>query len=290
MEYIKLHEKTEEFNEVEVFYPSLNLLNDTKKMYIERKPSSENFFTAIYNITQISGDTQILGVNYSGLEDIDKMYIDNVEVEPCSGYTFSTTGLHEVKYCYKPYGFKIANALFQGLDYLIEADLSNLDTSKCTSFGGMFNYCEKLQKLNLSGKFTTRNSTNFRMMFCNCDVLTHIDLSNFKTSKATTLERMFDNCLSVTELDLSTFDFSNITNLSKLFYGNKMLTTIKFSNVNFNESVSYSNAFTSINKNCKLFIDCDNKDEWEKILVTNQATSKYPTTATYGNDGVNKCL
>ena len=68
--------------------------------------------------------------------------------------------------------------------------------------------------------------TNTSWMFCNCQSLTNLDMSNFDTSNVTSMEWMFGNCLSLTTLDVSSFDTSNVTSMDNMFYDCSSLTTL----------------------------------------------------------------
>lgn len=48
-------------------------------------------FTATYNVTSTSSPTKLLGFSSTDMQQISKMYIDDIEVTSTSAYTFSTT-------------------------------------------------------------------------------------------------------------------------------------------------------------------------------------------------------
>lgn len=52
---------------------------------------SYSYFTATYNVTSTSSSTKLLGFSATNMQQISKMYIDDIEVTPTSAYTFSTT-------------------------------------------------------------------------------------------------------------------------------------------------------------------------------------------------------
>lgn len=78
-----------------------------------------------------------------------------------------------------------------------EIDLSNLDTSECTSIDLMFGHSTK----SYSGK-----------------IKRIIGIENWNTSKITSIVQPFGNCNSL-ELDLSRWDVSNVTTIKNMFYG-----------------------------------------------------------------------
>lgn len=85
----------------------------------------------------------------------------------------------------------------------------NLDTSRVTNMGGMFQNCHALTSLNLEG-LDTSNVTSMASMFYGCESLTTLDLSILNTSKVTTMNSMFYDCKSLTSLNLSNLDTSNV--------------------------------------------------------------------------------
>ena len=94
-------------------------------------------------------------------------------------------------------------------DSLKTISFDNLDTSRVTNMGGMFQNCHALTSLNLEG-LDTSNVTSMASMFYGCESLTTLDLSSLITSKVTTMNSMFYDCKSLTSLNLSNLDTSNV--------------------------------------------------------------------------------
>lgn len=69
--------------------------------------------------------------------------------------------------------------------------IENLNTSEMTSMISMFQYCSKLESLNLSG-FNTEKVTSMSFMFAACGKLASLDLSSFNTQNVTSMFRMFE--------------------------------------------------------------------------------------------------
>ena len=65
--------------------------------------------------------------------------------------------------------------MFNGLNKIIEIDLSNLDTSKVTNMVSMFEQCSNLEKI-LFGNINTSSVVNIHSLFQNCKKLTSLDL------------------------------------------------------------------------------------------------------------------
>ncbi|MBQ9667402.1 MAG: BspA family leucine-rich repeat surface protein [Prevotella sp.] len=117
------------------------------------------------------------------------------------------------------------SGMFNGCEKLASIDLSGFNTEKVTDMSNMFNGCKALTSLDVS-TFNTDGVTNMSYMFAGCKALTSIDVSPLNTEKVTDVSGMFSGCSSLTELDLSTFDTRSVTKTAKMFYNCPQLTTI----------------------------------------------------------------
>ena len=88
--------------------------------------------------------------------------------------------------------------------------------SKLTSFRGMFNGLENILEVDLS-TFDTSSIESMDSIFWNCKSITSINLSNVKTNKVKSMRFMFATCTSLKELDLSSFDTSNVEDMYFMF-------------------------------------------------------------------------
>ena len=132
--------------------------------------------------------------------------------------------------------------IFSGMSHLTTLDLSNFDTSQVTNMNNMFSGMSNLTTLNLSN-FDTSQVTNMSNMFYNMSSLTTLDLSNFDTSKVTNMERMFNNMTNLTTLNLSNFDTSQVTNMSNMFAVTPKLTTLDLSSFNTSKVTNMERMF-----------------------------------------------
>ncbi len=73
--------------------------------------------------------------------------------------------------------------------------------------------------------FLNEDSSN---LFSNCEKLTSIDLTGFKTQDVTSMANMFYMCKGLTSLDVSGFDTSNVTNMTWFAGNSSNLETITF--------------------------------------------------------------
>ena len=129
--------------------------------------------------------------------------------------------------------------------------LNLLDTSNVTDMSFMFDYCEKLTSLDLSG-FDTSQVTKMVGIFRNCSSLTNLDVSNFNTAQVTDMNQMFGYCKALTSLDLSHFDTSKVTRMDNLVCECRKLTNLNISSFDTSQVVymtgmfGYCEALTSL--------------------------------------------
>ena len=87
-----------------------------------------------------------------------------------------------------------------------------------TSTAYWFAQCRNLRTITGMSNLKTDNVTNMASMFDVCESLTELDLTGFNTSKVTSMERMFLWCSELTSLDLSSFNTANVKNMDLMFY------------------------------------------------------------------------
>ena len=97
-------------------------------------------------------------------------------------------------------GLESFKNMFNGLDNVIEIDLSNVDSSKVTDMSYMFHNCSKLKKINF-GNINTSSVTNMKSLFQYCFKLNVIDISNINTSAVTDMSDMFCNCQNLININ-----------------------------------------------------------------------------------------
>ncbi len=124
---------------------------------------------------------------------------------------------------------------FDGFTNLTQIDgLENLNTNNITDMSCMFNGCEKLESLNLSG-FNTSNVTYMSLMFGGCSSLTSLDVTGFDSSNAIYMDGMFRGCSGLTSLNVSSFNTEKAKEISEMFAGCSGLSSLDFGD-NFNTS------------------------------------------------------
>lgn len=106
--------------------------------------------------------------------------------------------------------------MFEGCENLLHIDVSGFDTSRVTNMEGMFAGCSSLKDLELSG-FDTRCVTNMSYMFSDCGYLSSVDVSGFDTSRVTNMNMMFYHCRSLANVDMSGLDTGQVDDMSYVF-------------------------------------------------------------------------
>ena len=173
-------------------YSRLKLLYILSSLFISMQ-NSRNL-----NVYQSEIKLVIKGSGYSNFLNNDfnpapsEVIINNeIKASGIKSYTFT----EDLNYVIIKFNNPIESCekMFNGLDNIIEIDLSNFDTSKVKSMSRMFNDCLNIEKINL-GKINTSSVQNMYRLFHNCTKLTSIDVSNFDTSSVTNMEAMFAKC------------------------------------------------------------------------------------------------
>lgn len=116
---------------------------------------------------------------------------------------------------------------------------------------GMFCYCQSLETLDLSN-FDTSNVTNMEDMFWDCRTLKKLDLSNFNTSNVTNMLEMFGACIDLRKLIIP-FDTSNVTDMSYMFYSCMSLKKLDLTSFSDTNVTNKNNMFKETT--CKVTFD-----------------------------------
>ena len=132
--------------------------------------------------------------------------------------------------------------MFDGCESLASLDVSGFKTDKVTSMFRIFYGCSGLTSLDVSG-FKTDNVTNMGSMFDNCSSLTSLDVSGFKTDNVTYMGGMFGNCSNLTKLDVSGFKTDNVTSMLSMFWGCSGLTELDVSGFKTDKVTSMNGMF-----------------------------------------------
>ena len=206
-------------------YPSRYAVidNGTMTLYYDKKKSSRSGTVLVHKDDW---------VNYR--EKITECVIDksfaNLKQRDLYGYFQGYKNLKSIK------GLKYLDTsetsnmafMFEGCESLTSLDVSGFKTDKVTSMFRMFYGCSGLTSLDVSG-FRTDNVTDMGSMFDDCSSLTSLDVSGFKTDNVTDMGGMFGNCSNLTKLDVSGFKTDKVTSMNGMFYKCSGLTSLDVS-------------------------------------------------------------
>ena len=141
---------------------------------------------------------------------------------------------------------------FEGINNLVEADFSKLQTNNIKSMANIFKSCSNLAKVYFDNE--TPNLENLRSMFYNCDSLTTVYL-NIDTSKVKQADYMFYNCSKLINIDISNFNLEQLSNSSFMFENCINLEEIRFNNNTLTRNLEDMNSmFRNCNRLKKLLI------------------------------------
>ena len=142
----------------------------TEQIYPSSQPVETDLVTT-YNVTNTTGATKIL----NNTSNITYMIVDGVEVSTVTtGYTFSTTGIHTVKYTLTD-PTRISSNTFQSIYALKTLVIPD----GVTSIGEeAFSYCSGLTSVNIPSTVTSIGRSAFYI----CRTLTSVTIPDSVTS------------------------------------------------------------------------------------------------------------
>lgn len=124
-------------------------------------------------------------------------------------------------------------SMFNGCSQLTELNVSSFNTENVETLMYMFQYCEKLKTLDVSN-FNTENCTDFTYVFGYCYELESITgLKNWNVENGSTFKGTFGYCYALTELDLEGWDTSSATYVCNTFWHCHSLTKLNTPNFSF---------------------------------------------------------
>ena len=194
------------------------ILNWYKKVIVESVDISESDWNYYYNDFYIIDEND--GISDSELADYYDRNIISASIKNLLNERIKT---HGGIYTFIQYATDdLSPLLFDNNIYdfgLNLIDFTNIDISKLTNFGCMFDGCSSLTSV---PELNTQNGTNFSCMFNGCSSLTSVPELN--TQNGTNFSCMFSGCSSLTSVpELNT---QNGTNFSYMFSGCSSLTSV----------------------------------------------------------------
>lgn len=125
----------------------------------------------------------------------------------------------------------ITQGMFQNCERLVFLDLTGWNTSNITNFSAMFSGCTSLCEIVGIENFNFTKATNLSSMFTTCRMLNNLDTSKWQTTTAlTSCASMFSGCMNIKSLDLSGFVTDNVTTFANMFTSCSSLVEIDLTN------------------------------------------------------------
>jgi surface protein len=174
-----------------------------------------------------SGTAQLMSSMFTGMDYIEEMTIDGVQVTPVKSYNFETDGEHTVEIKFSK-DMTSMFCMFTMCSGLTSVDMSGVDTSKVENMDSMLGMCTSLTSIDSIKDWDTSSVTNMKMMFAYCSGLTSIDsIKDWDTSSVTNMLGMFAECTSLTSIDcIKDWDTSSVTDMSGTFNDCTGLTSV----------------------------------------------------------------
>ena len=179
--------------------------------------------------------------------------------------------------------------LFMNVQKPVGIDMTDFDTSECTTFLQMFQEAYSFKTIIGRNKSLTTSANDMTKMFYNFGVTNcrysidfnlfdtsqvtsmegmfygscfkFLNLSSFNTEKVLTMQQMFKEA-KVISLDLSSFDTSQVTNIKQMFSTTSKLISLEISNFEFDSVVEVTQLFYAMSGVLKL---CSNSASISKI-------------------------
>ena len=121
-----------------------------------------------------------------------------------------------------------SKGLFEGLEYVLEINISGWKTEQVKGFDYMFYDCINLRRIIGIENIKTDSAEKLRHMFESCQELRALDLSKWNISCVETMYGMFRDCIHLKTLDLSTWKYSKkLEVISRMFQNCRELETVK---------------------------------------------------------------
>lgn len=204
--------------------------------------------TSTFNVTSTTSPTKVCDRTSA----ITEMYVDGVQIDVASGYTFNTIGEHTVGYTLSDKTTMGASIFFRCSGLTSVKIIDSVTTIGDDAFYG----CTSLTSITIPSSVTTISKSTFY----DCNSLTSITIPYGVTTIG---EMAFQFCRSLTSITIP----SSVTTIdNQAFYGCKSL-----------ESVTIPSSVTSIGSRNNSFGDCYFESD---KFINNSSVSGYPWGAT----------
>lgn len=147
-------------------------------------------------------DTSITSITFGKLRD----YFDKVDGYEPVAVDEERSGAIKI--------YRIPNGTSKYSVYIISNSGTFIANSDSSWMFDKLYFIETFYNFNL---LDTSKVTKMRDMFCDCETLASLDLSNFNTQNVTSMQGMFARMYSIEILDLSSFNTKNVTTMLNMF-------------------------------------------------------------------------
>ena len=205
--------------------------------------SQVNSMHSVFSFCEVLISLDISHFNTENVENMESMFNHCSSLTSIDLSNFITTKVTNMK------------SMFYRCISLTSIDISNFDISNVENMEEMFSYCESILSFDFSNfdlsykyldsfiegcssltsiKFSNKNNLlySISLMFCYCNSLKVIDLSNLNFHLVTDMSYLFYGCESLKSLDLSYIKTNSLTDIHSMFYGCTSLEKINFKNFN----------------------------------------------------------
>lgn len=185
---------------------------DISNLNTKNITNMKGLFNKCDNLVAINGLEKL---NTTNAKDMSYMFSGCSKLKEIDISTFNTINLSNM------------SCMFKDCTELLEINgLPNIKTDNIQDISGLFENCQKLQKINLTN-FSTNNVTNMKNLFKNClNLYEIVGLNDFITTKVTDMSNMFSFCPKLKTLDLSSFNTYKVENMFSMFRACSELTEI----------------------------------------------------------------
>lgn len=149
-------------------------------------------------------------------------------------------------------------------------DMSVFRNCNITDSSIVFLTCKKLKTIANIGNLNISKADGISYLFCECNALTQLDLSNWDTSNIQYMIATFDGCNNLTELNCSTWNTSKVYNMQLAFYNCNSLETIPVRDWD-TRSVMYMDKTFG---NCRSLVNLD-VSKWDTSKVVELTNTFY---------------
>ena len=205
----------------QLFYNCSSLTNlDLSNLDTTNVTDMSNMFSSCSSLNSLD----LSSFNTSKVTDMRSMFDNCKSLTSINLSSFDTSKVTDMR------------SMFNGCSSIETLDLSNFDFSNMDSgdYSGINSLvydCMNLKTIIFPSTLTFNNSgVSFNDMFNGCNSLTILDLSGFNTTNVNSMYNMFYSCSSLTTLDLSNWNTSNVTDMGRMFQNCNKLTNLTLGN------------------------------------------------------------